>query len=221
MTVMSDWKKTLKRSTTKSRFYQKKQQRKKRRKRIFKNFFLAVFAIALAVFIVLFGHRGGQEIGKKFKEIKYPVKYSEFITKYADMNNLDPHLVISVIKQESNFVADARSDYAGGLMQLTETTANEYGKKLGMSDFNYMDPETNIKIGCYVLASLISKYENVDTALAAYNAGVGNVDSWLENPDYSSDGKTLYSIPFSETRHYVKKVNQYIEIYKKQADFQS
>lgn len=210
----------LKESTTRSRIYNNN-YRKKRKKSAIKSFLVSIFAIALAVFIAMFGHKSGQEIGKKINKIKYPVKYSEFITKYANENNLDPYLVIAVIRQESNFVADARSEYAGGLMQLTETTAAEYAKKLGLENYNYMDPETNIKIGCFVLSSLIKKYENVDTALAAYNAGVGNVDSWLKNPDYSNDGKTLYDIPFPETRHYVKKVNQYIEIYKNQTDLQA
>lgn len=183
-------------------------------------FFYAVTAIAAMCFLIYIGCIGGQKLGEKISEIKYPVAYSSYITQYANDNNLDPYLVIALIKQESNFVADARSEYAGGLMQLTEVTADEYAKKLGLTNYNYMDPETNIKIGCYVLATLIKKYDNIDTALAAYNAGVGNVDGWLKNPDYSSDGKTLYYIPFSETRHYVKKVNQYIEIYKTQAVIQ-
>ncbi len=170
----------------------------------------------MAVCLILVANKCGKDIGDKITEIKYPVAYSSYITKYATENDLDPYLVIALIKQESNFVPDARSKYAGGLMQLTEATANEYAKKLGLSNYNYMDPETNIQIGCFVLATLIDKYDNIDTALAAYNAGVGNVDSWLSNPDYSNDGKTLYNIPFSETRHYVKKVNEYIDIYKYQ-----
>lgn len=178
-------------------------------------------AVVLFSFLIIYvSCIGGQKIGEKVNEIKYPVAYSSYITKYAAKNDLDPYLVIAVIKQESNFVADARSKYAGGLMQLTQVTADEYADKLGMVSYNYMDPETNIRIGCYVLSTLIDKYDNVDTALAAYNAGVGNVDSWLKNPDYSSDGETLYNIPFSETRHYVKKVNQYMEIYKNQAVIQ-
>lgn len=177
-------------------------------------------AVGFAAACVIFGSMGGQKIGEKVSEIKYPVSYSGYITKYASKNDLDPYLVIALIKQESNFVADARSKYAGGLMQLTEVTATEYAAKLGLKSYNYMDPETNIQIGCYVLSSLIERYGNVDTALAAYNAGVGNVDEWLKNPDYSHDGKTLCGIPFSETRHYVRKVNQYTEIYKSQAVIQ-
>ena len=210
----------LKTYTSKSRIFQKRYERRQRRRQRRKKLFSLIAFVAFVIIIFIIGRWGGREIGKKINEIKYPVVYSEFITEYAYDNELDPYLVNALIKQESNFIADARSDYAGGLMQLTEVTANEYAKKLGLSEYNYMDPETNIKIGCFVLASLIDKYDNVDTALAAYNAGVGNVDGWLKNPDYSSDGKTLYYIPFSETRHYVKKVNQYIEIYKNQAVIQ-
>lgn len=164
------------------------------------------------------GCKSGEKIGEKINEIKYPVSYSSYITRYAEENNLDPYLVIAVIKQESNFVADARSEYAGGLMQLTEVTAAEYAGKLGLTNYNYMDPETNIQIGCFVLASLIEKYGVTETALAAYNAGVGNVDNWLKNPDYSIDGKTLNNIPFSETKHYVKKVKDHMKEYKNQVN---
>lgn len=162
--------------------------------------------------------RIGAKMGEK---IKYPVSYSSYITRYARENELDPYLVIAMIKQESNFVTDARSPYAGGLMQLTEVTADEYAKKMGLTDYDYMDPETNIQIGCFVMASLIEKYGDVDTALAAYNAGVGNVDNWLSNPDYSLDGKTLYKIPYSETRNYIKKINDYIDEYKERIDINS
>lgn len=211
----------LKTYTTKSRIFQRQYERRKRRRERRKRLLCTILAIATIFLLVYAGCIGGKKLGEKISEIRYPVAYSSYITEYANDNNLDPYLVIALIKQESNFVADARSEYAGGLMQLTEVTAEEYAKKLGLTDYNYMDPETNIKIGCYVLASMIKKYDNIDTALAAYNAGVGNVDNWLKNPDYSSDGKTLYYIPFSETRHYVKKVNQYIEIYKTQAVIQS
>lgn len=198
----------LRKYTTKSRIYQK--NRKKRRR------FSVLVMLFFAIIIILCANKAGEKISDKINEIRYPVKFSSYIIKYSDKNDLDPYLVMGLIRQESNFVPDARSKYAGGLMQLTQTTAHEYGEKLGLKNYNYMDPETNIQIGCYVLASLIDKYENVDTALAAYNAGVGNVDSWLKNPDYSSDNKTLYYIPFSETRHYVEKVNKYKEVYKKQ-----
>lgn len=208
----------MKKYTTTSRIFQKQKNRKilKRRKRNKK----VVLLVGALAFVCLFV--GVFKIGAKMGErIKYPVSYSSYITKYAKENELDPYLVIAMIKQESNFVADARSPYAGGLMQLTELTATEYANKMGLTDYDYMDPETNIQIGCYVLSSLIERYGDVNTALAAYNAGMGNVDSWLTNPDYSIDGKTLYKIPYSETRNYIKKINGYVDEYKARVNLDS
>lgn len=192
-------------------------RKKKRRQKIARSIaFLAV--MSAMIFLVLAGLKFGKEVSIK---MRYPVEYSTYIVKYAEKNDLDPYLVIGVIKQESNFVADARSPYAGGLMQLTEETADDYAKKMGLKNYNYMDPETNIKIGCYVLSNLIDKYGYIDTALAAYNAGMGNVDTWLENPQYSTDGETLSYIPFAETRYYVAKIHQHIEAYKKYKVFEN
>lgn len=201
----------MSRSVTKLRLYQRQKARRRRKRRKFARnilIFLVVIITTSAVFAAL---KSGSEISKK---IKYPVEYSSYIVKYSHENDLDPYLVIAVIKQESRFVADARSAYAGGLMQLTEVTANECAGKLGLVDYDYMDPETNIKLGCYLLRMLIDRYGSIDTALAAYNAGTGNVDGWLADSSYSRDGKTLYEIPFTETKYYVEKVNQYIKEYK-------
>ena len=71
------------------------------------------------------------------------------------------------------------------------------------------NPRHNIKLGCYYLKYLIENYDgNVDVALAAYNAGPGNVDNWLEDSRYSDNGEDLTYIPFKETREYVVKVNK-------------
>lgn len=165
--------------------------------------------MALATAAVITGYKVGERS-------TYPVAYSEYIIKYANEYDLDVFLVMGLIKQESNFVPEAESDYAYGLMQLTPDTAEWNAREMGLTDYDYKDPETNIRIGCHYLKYLIDHYKNTDTALAAYNAGMGNVSAWLENPDYSSDGVTLYQIPFSETRHYVKKVNGYWEKYREQ-----
>lgn len=179
-----------------------------------------LFAFVAAAVVVIVSYTGLKSGLKMSREVKYPVEYSEYITRYAAENSLDPYLVIAVIKQESNFVADAKSPYAGGLMQLTEETAHEYAAKMGLDYYNYMDPETNIKIGCFVLKSMIDKYSVIDTALAAYNAGGGNVDSWLQNSEYSPDGITLSYIPFTETREYVDKINTYYEAYRNNTELQ-
>ena len=139
----------------------------------------------------------------------------EMAKRNAQANGLDKFLVAAVIKTESNFIHDAHSGKARGLMQLTDETAEWIAGKMGI-EFKTDDvdiPEINIKMGCWYLKYLIDKYDNVDTALAAYNGGMGNVSKWLADKRYSDDGKTLKYIPFEETRNYVKKVNSYKEIY--------
>jgi len=69
-------------------------------------------------------------------------------------------------------------------------------------------------MGCFYLSYLIDHYKNIETALAAYNAGMGNVSSWLEDKKYSKDGKTLTEIPYSETAKYVRRVRSLRKIYK-------
>jgi soluble lytic murein transglycosylase len=173
--------------------------------------FIKLFLAALAIVIAIIGIKSGYDTGK---QVTYPVAYGEWIMKYSTKNELDPFLVMAVIKQESNFVPEAHSGVAGGLMQLTQETAQWNANELGITDFDYMDPETNIELGCHYLKYLIKHYGNVDTALAAYNGGMGNVDAWLADKTYSSDGKTLDNIPFAETRNYVVKVNEYWAHYK-------
>jgi soluble lytic murein transglycosylase-like protein len=76
------------------------------------------------------------------------------------------------------------------------------------------DPETSIKYGAYYLSFLYSQYNNWDTVLAAYNAGPGNVDSWLADERYDNDQDgVLDKIPFKETNNYVKKVNRALQAY--------
>ncbi len=176
-----------------------------------------VFLALLAITVGLLGIIGGCETSQR---VKYPVAYSDIIVKHARENNLDPFLVMAVVKVESNFVPEAHSDYAGGLMQLTPDTAKWIAADMNYNqEYHYMDPNTNIKFGCYYLKHLIDIYHNIDTALAAYNGGMGSVNEWLKNPDYSDDGITLKYIPYPETENYVKKVNDSWEYYKKlQAD---
>lgn len=151
------------------------------------------------------------------KQILYPVAYEDLIEKYAGENDLESYFVMAVVKTESNFISDAHSGYATGLMQITDETAEWLaGKmKLETDSIDLYDPETNIKLGCYYLRFLIDRYDgNVDTALAAYNAGMGNVAEWLQNPEYSDDGENLKYIPFTETRNYVQRVNSSWEYYR-------
>ncbi|NLL05986.1 MAG: lytic transglycosylase domain-containing protein [Clostridiaceae bacterium] len=154
----------------------------------------------------------------------FPLEYRDLVIRYAKENELDPLLVFSVIKAESNFDPKATSHRnARGLMQIIDNTGIWAAEKIGIEGFSVeslYDPEVNIRIGCWYLRSLrneIYQYNgemNNDLVLAAYNGGIGNVQKWLKNSQYSSSGKALDKIPFKETENYVKRVNNYWKIYK-------
>lgn len=147
----------------------------------------------------------------------YPIRYTDIVEEYAEEYSLDPYLVYGVIKAESNFVHDAHSGVARGLMQITDDTAGWIADKMKLKSFEpemLDDPESNIRMGCFYLRYLLDYYKDTELALAAYNAGMGNVNRWLANAEHSADGKTLDNIPFKETREYVERVENYTEIYR-------
>ena len=148
--------------------------------------------------------------------IFYPIKYGDYVHKYSMEYNLDSSLVFSVMKSESGFKHNVVSSKdAVGLMQITPDTGEWIAENMDIDDYSLMNPETNIMFSCWYLDYLTERFDDVETAIAAYNAGEGNVDSWLENPDFSADGVTLLSIPYSETDKYVKKVMNAYNIYNK------
>ncbi len=151
--------------------------------------------------------------------ILYPLKYIDLITKNAKQYELDKAFVCAVIHAESKFKKEALSTKgAGGLMQITEPTAAWLASELNIENFTpeqVFEPKTNIQLGCFYLNKLLKQFDgDVVAALAAYNAGSGNVTKWLANKEYSNDGKTLKHIPFPQTRAYIQKINKNIKIYK-------
>ena len=148
---------------------------------------------------------------------KYPLRYIDIIEKNAAAAHIDPALVCAVIHAESKFVEEALSRKgASGLMQITEGTADWMAGRMDMPNYSYdriFEPSLNISIGCGYLEWLLDRYNNVDLAVAAYNAGSGNVDKWLKEPGYSADGHKLDAIPFKETRDYVNRVKINLWIY--------
>ena len=151
-------------------------------------------------------------IGTIFMVNRYfPLRYVDIVNQHAQMHDLEPSLVFAVIHAESGFNSSAVSRAgASGLMQIIESTAYWLAPQIPMEEFNYtaqiFDPATNVRIGTFYLRMLYNRFGSIDVALAAYNAGSGNVSGWLSNPDYSSDGQTLDYIPFTETRNYVERV---------------
>jgi len=149
----------------------------------------------------------------------YILKYEKYISKYSKEYDLDPYLVVALIKTESKFNKDVKSEKdAYGLMQITDSTAEWAAgeMKIEYSSSNLLfDAEYNIRMGCWYLNDLKKEFNgNMDVVLAAYNGGRGNVEKWLKDPKHSSDGENLDYIPFKETDKYVKKVNTNHKIYK-------
>lgn len=147
----------------------------------------------------------------------YPLRYEDYIEEYSDRYGLDKYLVMAVIKAESNYIYNAHSGVARGLMQITDSTADWIAGKLGC-EFEREDienPEININMGCYYLRYLLDYYnEDVNLALAAYNAGMGNVNKWLADSESGTEN-SLDSIPFSETERYLSRIEKGIKIYQR------
>lgn len=153
-------------------------------------------------------------LAKPIMKIAYPLKFENIIYKYSNMYELDAFLVMALISAESRFDEKAVSHKnAKGLMQLRDETADWCIREFGIDES--LDANSlNINIGCSYLKYLIDKYKgNTDTALAAYNAGEGNVSKWLTEQS-GENSVVLCSIPFAETEKYVKKINQRVKIYR-------
>ncbi|MDO5555737.1 MAG: lytic transglycosylase domain-containing protein [Clostridia bacterium] len=149
----------------------------------------------------------------------YPLKYTEYIERYAEEYDIDPYMVYAIIKAESNFNEYAESGSGAiGLMQVMEATAMETAKKmeLEITEKELFEPELNIRIGVKYFTDLLKKYENnYGISIVAYNAGIGNVDKWIETGVIKKDGTDLENVPFKETNNYVRKIVRDYEIYKK------
>ncbi len=153
-----------------------------------------------------------------FKPV-FQLKYEKQILESSKRHGIDPYLVAAIIKCESNWNSSAASNKgAQGLMQLMPETASDMisknlvdGSSYDVSDLS--DPATNIEFGCAYLSYLL-KYFNgsIERSIAAYNAGMGNVDNW------SKQRTTLRNaITFPETQAYLARVNnayaRYMELY--------
>jgi soluble lytic murein transglycosylase len=142
-----------------------------------------------------------------YKLIKFifPLNYIDLIKKNSE--NLDPLIVISLIRQESAFNPEAKSGVgAKGLMQLMPATAKRFNKKVRVSHLG--NPEINVAIGSRYLRQLIARFDgNLIFALASYNAGENRIDRWRKEIFRNDDPlSTIESIPFEETRNYVKLI---------------
>jgi soluble lytic murein transglycosylase len=142
------------------------------------------------------------------REITLPLRHEDVIRQQAQAKGLDPALIAGVIYTESHFRDQTSHAGARGLMQITPQTAQAIAQRTGGSAFTQADlatPQVNISYGAWYLRHLLDHYGgNEVLALAAYNAGMGNVDRWVAG---HGDGNLKPSdLPFPETRAYVAKV---------------
>lgn len=140
----------------------------------------------------------------------YPLRYEDTIRDYAEKRDLDPFLVMALIRQESSYDPTVKSPVgATGLMQIMPSTGRELGRRLRkpFAEQRLSDPELNIELGTYYLKQLISWVGgSTEAALAAYNGGIGNVRKWQGAFRGRAPDEFIESIPFSETRGYVKRI---------------
>ena len=169
---------------------------------------IVVVTIILLIIVLLIVFK------KNLLTLIYPKTYNEIIDTYAEKYNVEKDLILAVIKTESNFDAKVRSHKGAiGLMQLMEQTALEVlpqtDLEISKEDIGnkLIEPETNINIGTKYLQILLEKYNSIEIALTAYNAGTGNVDKWIEQGMINKEGTNIENIPFKETNKYVRSIH--------------
>jgi soluble lytic murein transglycosylase len=149
-------------------------------------------------------------LGEAVREITLPLKHDDIIRQQAEDKDLDPALIAAVIYEESRFKDQTSHAGARGLMQITPDTADFIAKHSGGDLFEQSDlasPQINIAYGSYFLRFLLDHYEgNEGAALAAYNAGITNVDGWVEKAGGIDSFEAGDDVPFPETRAYVDNV---------------
>ncbi|MBR1802817.1 MAG: lytic transglycosylase domain-containing protein [Clostridia bacterium] len=149
----------------------------------------------------------------------YPKTYSEYVYQYSEKYEVDPLLVFAIIKAESNFRPKSSSKSGAiGLMQLVVKTATEVSNQVENMETISIDalyePNINIQLGVKYFSTLLQKYNhNIALALAAYNAGMGNVDKWIKEGIIRDDGSDIENIPYRETNNYVRKILNSYQIY--------
>ena len=151
---------------------------------------------------------------------RFPLAYWEIIRKKAQEREIDPYLVLALIRQESLFDSRARSPaFALGLMQILPSTAARVARRIGItppSNEKLFEPEANLTLGTQYLKDLLRRYSNNwFKAIAAYNAGEAAVDRWEKEIGTEDIEEFVERIPYVETRGYVKLVTRNHRIYKK------
>lgn len=180
-----------------------------------KNKKIFIIIIAILIIVVFLGI-----FKNKILKIIYPKTYKEIVSVYSEKYNVEENLVFALIKAESNFNSEAVSHReAIGVMQIMEETAKDVANKNSIKIENenikqeLLKIDNNINIGTKYLSTLLEKYKNKEIAVAAYNAGIGTVDGWIQKEIIKSDGSDIENIPYKETNNYVRKILRNYKLY--------
>jgi len=159
------------------------------------------------------------DLPRKYWEALFPKPYWADLKRYSAANGLDPYLVASLIRQESEFnpVAVSRAN-AVGLMQLLPKTGKLVAKESKLKRYNASQlytPAVNMQLGTRYFRGMVDKFGgSFEYALAAYNAGSDRVNEWLAQGKYRDPQEFVESIPFTETREYVQAILRNASVYK-------
>jgi soluble lytic murein transglycosylase len=158
------------------------------------------------------------ELPRSYWEALFPKPYWVDLKRFSSQNELDPYLVASLIRQESEFNPNAISRAnAVGLMQLLPVTGKKVAKEVKLHHFNTSQlytPTVNLQLGTRYFKSMVDKFGSFEYALAAYNAGSDRVEDWLSAGKYRDAQEFVESIPFTETREYVQAILRNANVYK-------
>jgi len=160
------------------------------------------------------------DLPRPYWEALFPKAYWSDLRKYSEVNGLDPFLVASLIRQESEFNAGAISRAnAVGLMQLLPKTGRTVAKQVKLKGYRppqLYNPAVNLELGTRYFKDMVDKYDGqFEYALAAYNAGTDRVADWLGEGHYRDAQEFVESIPFTETREYVQAILRNASVYRK------
>jgi len=148
----------------------------------------------------------------------FPRPYWTDLKKYSSNNALDPYLVASLIRQESEFNPNAVSNKnAVGLMQLLPKVGKGVAKQEKIKHFTpqaLFTPDMNLRLGTRYFRAMVDKFGGFEYALAAYNAGADRVETWKSYGKYRDPQEFVESIPFTETREYVQAILRNENVYK-------
>lgn len=161
-----------------------------------------------------------EDLPRPYWEDLFPRPYWSDLQRDSRNNGLDPYLVASLIRQESEFnpTAVSRAN-ALGLMQVLPATGKKLAKAEKVRRFSansLFEPEINLKLGTRYFRDLVDHYNGkLEYALAAYNAGSDRVDAWLAGGTFRDTAEFVESIPFTETREYVQAIMRNASVYRR------